>query len=157
MQGDKARPLLAPEELFLTDEAFFTAAKGYGRLALNAKNADAAGKLPNVAVNRRSDEPLGALKNHLATFKGRVLLVAETAGRRETLAAMFAEHGLKPAVSADLAGFLASDAKLALGIGPLQAVLRWTIWLSSPKPSCSPARPAAHGARRRRKPLSTTG
>jgi transcription-repair coupling factor (superfamily II helicase) len=28
-----------------------------------------------------------------------VLLVAETAGRRETLAAMFAEHGLKPAAS----------------------------------------------------------
>ncbi len=121
LQGDKARPLLAPEELFLTDEAFFTAAKSYGRLALNAKNAEAAGKLPNVAVNRRSDDPLGALKNHLAGFKGRVLLVAETAGRRETLAAMFAEHGLKPAASADLAGFLAGDAKLALGIGPLQA------------------------------------
>jgi transcription-repair coupling factor (superfamily II helicase) len=121
LQGDKARPLLAPEELFLTDEAFFTAAKAYGRLALNAKNADAAGKLPNVAVDRRSDDPLGALKNHLAAFKGRVLLVAETAGRRETLAAMFGEHDLRPAASADLAGFLASDAKLALGIGPLQA------------------------------------
>ena len=121
LQGDKARPLLAPEELFLTDEAFFTAAKGYGRLALNAKNADATGKLPNVAVDRRSDDPLGALKNHLAAFKGRVLLVAETAGRRETLAAMFGEHGLKPAASADLAGFLAGDARLALGIGPLQA------------------------------------
>jgi transcription-repair coupling factor (superfamily II helicase) len=121
LQGDKARPLLAPEELFLTDEAFFTAAKGYGRLALNARNADVAGKLPNVAVDRRSDDPLGALKNHLAGFKGRVLLVAETAGRRETLAAMFGEHGLKPAASADLAGFLAGDAQLALGIGPLQA------------------------------------
>ena len=119
LQGDKARPLLAPEELFLTDEAFFTAAKRYGRLAFDAKNGDI-GKLPNIAVDRRSDDPLGALKNHLASFKGRVLLVAETAGRRETLAAMFIEHGLKPESSADLAGFLASDAKLALGIGPLQ-------------------------------------
>jgi transcription-repair coupling factor (superfamily II helicase) len=119
LQGDKARPLLAPEELFLTDEAFFTAAKAYGRLALNAKNAEAPGKLPNIAVDRRSDDPLGALKNHLAAFKGRVLLVAETAGRRETLAAMFAEHGLKPAASAELAAFFAGDAKLALGIGPL--------------------------------------
>ncbi|KXB32296.1 transcription-repair coupling factor [Dechloromonas denitrificans] len=121
LQGDKARPLLAPDELFLTDEAFFTAAKAYGRLALAGKNGEATGKLPNVAVDRRSDDPLGALKNHLASFKGRVLLVAETAGRRETLAAMFAEHGLKPAASADLAGFLAGDAQLALGIGPLQA------------------------------------
>jgi len=119
LQGDKARPLLAPEELFLTDEAFFTAAKSYGRLALERRNGEARGNLPNIAVDRRSDDPLGALKRHLASFAGRVLLVAETAGRRETLAAMFVEHGLKPEASADLAGFLAGEARLALGIGPL--------------------------------------
>ncbi|MDD2740779.1 MAG: transcription-repair coupling factor [Rhodocyclaceae bacterium] len=119
LQGDKSRPLLPPDELFLTDEAFFSAAKSYGRLAFDAKNRDA-GKLPNIAVDRRSDDPLGALKNYLASFNGRALLIAETAGRRETLAAMFSEHGLKPETSADLAGFLASNAKLALGIGPLQ-------------------------------------
>ncbi len=121
LQGDKARPLLAPEELFLSDEAFFTAAKSYGRLALAGKNGDLGGKLPNVAVDRRSEDPLAALKNHLAEFKGRVLLIAETAGRRETLAAMFAEHGLRPESSADFAGFIAGDSPLALGIGPLQA------------------------------------
>ncbi len=120
LQGDKARPLLAPDELFLTDEAFFTAAKGYGRLALDRKGGEI-GKLPGVAVDRRSEDPLGALKAHLAAFPGRVLLVAETAGRRETLAAMFTEHGLKPEASADLAAFLAGDIRLALGIGPLQA------------------------------------
>ena len=38
LQGDKARPLLAPDELFLSDEAFFSAAKSYGRLAIPAKN-----------------------------------------------------------------------------------------------------------------------
>ncbi|MGB4856519.1 MAG: AmmeMemoRadiSam system radical SAM enzyme, partial [Candidatus Dechloromonas phosphoritropha] len=58
--------------------------------------------------------PLGALKSHLASFGGRILLLAETAGRRETLAAMFAEHGIKPEASADFAGFVGSDAKLAL-------------------------------------------
>ncbi|MBP8789620.1 MAG: transcription-repair coupling factor, partial [Azonexus sp.] len=120
LQGDKARPLLAPEELFLTDEAFFSAAKSYGRLAIPAKNESSAGKLLNLAVDRRSDNPLGALKSHLASFGGRILLLAETAGRRETLAAMFAEHGIKPEANADFAGFVGSDAKLALGIGPLQ-------------------------------------
>ncbi|HEX6735151.1 MAG TPA: transcription-repair coupling factor [Azonexus sp.] len=121
LQGDKARPLLAPEELFLSDEAFFTAAKGYARLALAGRSATAAGQLPALAVDRRAEDPLGALKRHLADYPGRVLLVAETAGRRETLAAMFAEHGLKPAATADLAAFVAGDAHLALGIGPLQA------------------------------------
>jgi len=121
LQGDKSRPLLPPDELFLSDEAFFTAAKSYGRLAFEAKNENASGKLPNIAVDRRSEAPLGALKNHLTGFSGRVLLVAETAGRRETLAAMFAEHGLKPEAIADLPAFLTGKAQLALGIGPLQA------------------------------------
>ncbi len=120
LQGDKARPLLAPEELFLTDEAFFGAAKSYPRLALAGREA-ATGQLPNVAIDRRADDPLGALKRYLAEHPGRVLLLAETAGRRETLAAMFAEHGLKPAATADLAAFVAGDAPLALAVAPLQA------------------------------------
>ena len=128
LQGDKARPLLPPERLFLSDEDFFSAAKAYGRLAIPAKNADPARStashsdfLPNLAVDRRSDDPLAALKTWLAGFAGRVLLVAETAGRRETLNAMFAEHGLKPDSCADLAAFLSGTSRLALGIAPLQA------------------------------------
>ncbi len=122
LQGDKARPLLPPDLLFLSDEAFFAAAKAYGRLALESKKAfDGALTvgLPDLAVDRRADDPLGKLKTWLATQPGRVLLLAESAGRRETLAAMLTEHGLKPAASADYAGFLAGDAQLALGVAPL--------------------------------------
>ena len=135
LQGDKARPLLPPEELFLSDEVFFAAAKSYGRLVISAKNQPGTdhgfndenrGLSPvctvcNVAVDRRADDPLGRLKAYLATNPGRVLLLAESAGRRETLAAMLAEHGLRPAASADFAGFAAGDAPLALGVGPLHA------------------------------------
>jgi transcription-repair coupling factor (superfamily II helicase) len=120
LQGDKSRPLLPPEQLFLTDEAFFTAAKCYGRLVFSAKNEiSAASALPDISVDRRAEDPLGKLRNHLASCKGRVLLLAESAGRRETLATMLAEHGLKPAASADFAGFVAGDAPLSLGVGPL--------------------------------------
>jgi transcription-repair coupling factor (superfamily II helicase) len=120
LQGDKSRPLLPPEELFLSDEAFFTAAKAYGRLVVEGRSGQpAAHFLPNLAVDRRSEDPLAALKKYLAAYPGRVLLLAETAGRRETLAAMFAEHGLGVATSTDLEGFIAGDARLALGIGPL--------------------------------------
>ena len=120
LQGDKARPLLPPDQLFLSDEAFFTAAKSYGRVVFSAKSeTPAASALPDIAIDRRAEDPLGKLKNHLAGFPGRVLLLAESAGRRETLATMLAEHGLKPAASADFAGFAAADAPLALGVGPL--------------------------------------
>ncbi len=137
LQGDKARPLLPPEELFLSDEVFFAAAKSYGRLVISAKQPNQPGTdhgfndenrglspvctVSDVAVDRRADDPLGRLKAYLATNPGRVLLLAESAGRRETLAAMLAEHGLRPAASADFAGFAAGDAPLALGVGPLHA------------------------------------
>jgi len=121
LQGDKARPLLPPDELFLSDEAFFTAAKGYGRLVLENKGNTATTPLPDIAVDRRAEDPLHKLKNHLAGFKGRILLLAESAGRRETLAAMLVDNGIKPEASADFAGFIAGDAPLALGVAPLHA------------------------------------
>ncbi|KAF4513728.1 UNVERIFIED_CONTAM: hypothetical protein B566_EDAN011647 [Ephemera danica] len=120
LQGDKTRPLLPPDQLFLSDEAFFSAARKYGRVACEGKGGEPATNfLPNIAVDRRSDGPLGALKKYLAEYPGRVLLLAETAGRRETLAALFADHGIKVAASANLAAFISGDARLALGIGPL--------------------------------------
>ncbi|MCK6391484.1 MAG: transcription-repair coupling factor, partial [Azonexus sp.] len=120
LQGDKSRPLLAPEELFLSEEDFFSAAKAYGRLSMDRKSPEtAAHLLPNIAVDRRSEAPLGALKTFLQDYPGRVLLVAETAGRRETLATLFADHGLNPIAAADLGSFKTGKARLMLGVGPL--------------------------------------
>ncbi|MBS1189000.1 MAG: transcription-repair coupling factor [Rhodocyclaceae bacterium] len=124
LQGDRARPLLPPEELFLTDEHFFVAAKPYPRVQMGAKGEGPAAPLPPVAVERRADDPLAALKAFVGGFSGRVLILAESAGRRETLAAMLAEHGVTAAASADLAAFLAGDTPLAIGVGPLQAGFR---------------------------------
>jgi len=51
---------------------------------------------PNVAVDRRADDPYSRLKTHLAGFAGATLLIAESLGRRETLANALAEYGLRP-------------------------------------------------------------
>jgi transcription-repair coupling factor (superfamily II helicase) len=122
LQGDKARPLMAPERTVpdrrsLLHRGQILRSTGAGKPGTD-KICRAPENLPNVAVDRRSDDPLGALKNHLASFPGRVLLVAETAGRRETLAAMFAEHGLKPDACTDFASFIGGKARLALGCRP---------------------------------------
>ncbi|MDE2586219.1 MAG: transcription-repair coupling factor, partial [Betaproteobacteria bacterium] len=126
LAGDKARPLLPPAELFLSEEQFFVAAKPYGRIVLGLAAgategaAPLADPVPSVAVERRAEDPLIALKAFIDGYPGRVLLLAESAGRRETLQQLLQEHGLKPAVSADLAAFLSGDARLALSVGPLQ-------------------------------------
>lgn len=119
LSGEKSRPLLPPSDLFLDEEAFFTAAKPYTRLVLAKGDDGPTTAVSPVAVDRRADDPLAKLKSFIDTFPGRTLLLAESAGRRETLADLFAEYGLRPEASADLSGFLAGDAKVALGVAPL--------------------------------------
>ncbi len=119
LSGEKNRPLLPPADLFLSEEVFFSAAKPYTRMILGKGNTESISAPPSVAVDRRAEDPLSRLKTFVDGFPGRILLLAESAGRRETLAELFAEYGLKPSASADFSGFLASDVKLALGTAPL--------------------------------------
>ncbi len=128
LKGDRTRPVLPPEQLFLNDEAFFLALKDRPRLTLAggmAKEApgEAARALPDVAVDRKAADPLARLKALLngewCRGGGRVLLLADSPGRRETMAEYLAEYGLHPAASADFSAFAATDAAFALGVGPL--------------------------------------
>ncbi len=121
LKGDRTRPVLAPEALFLTDEAFFLALKDRARFVLPAGLSDGAPAqpLPPVAVEGKATDPLHRLKAFCAGFDGRVLVLADSAGRRETMAEYFKEYGLPFAPSADFAGFVDADAPLALGTGPL--------------------------------------
>ena len=125
--GDRARPVLPPADLFLRDEEFFVAAKLLPQLSLKVMQSgiplrDGDGgtaTLPALAVNRKADDPLAALRSFLGLHAGRLLLLAESPGRRQTLADYLAEYGLAPEPCADFAGFLASESRFMLGVGPL--------------------------------------
>ncbi len=130
LKGDRSRPVMPPEALFLGQENFFTALKDRPRIQLGGGEESASGgaaavaaPLPDVSVERKATDPLHRLKQFLDSgwvdSAGRVLLLADAPGRRETMSDFLGEYGLKPAASADFAAFLASDAPLALGVGPL--------------------------------------
>ncbi len=119
LAGDRTRPVLPPADLFLDDEQFFIACKDRPRLALKSQGEGPTTALPEIAVERKASDPLHRLKAFLGGFAGRVLILAESAGRRETMAEYLAEYGLKPSATADLATFLAGDTPLALAPGPL--------------------------------------
>ncbi|TAH41657.1 MAG: transcription-repair coupling factor [Betaproteobacteria bacterium] len=119
LKGDRSRPVLPPEQLFLTDEAFFVALKDRPRLTLNEGTGNAlATPLPELAVERKATDPLHRLKAFRDAFDGRVLLLADSPGRRETMAEYLAEYGLKPTPSADFAAFVDSGERFALGVAP---------------------------------------
>jgi transcription-repair coupling factor (superfamily II helicase) len=128
LRGDRSRPLLPPTALFLTAEQLHVRARDFRRIDLHAPalardDADALSALapPEVAVERRAADPLHALKSWLAATPHRVLVLAESAGRRETMLEYLAEYGVHPKPAASFADFTAAGEKLMLGVAPLAA------------------------------------
>lgn len=124
LKSDRDRPVLAPEALFLRDEDFFTLAKPYGRYTIRrTEQSDAviSTALPTIAVNRRLDDPLTHLRSWLQQTNQRVLICAESNGRRETLQQYFNEYDLHPVIGNNLTDFITSNEPLMLGVAPLHA------------------------------------
>ncbi|AKU21332.1 transcription-repair coupling factor [Massilia sp. NR 4-1] len=125
LKADRERPILPPQSIFLGDEQFFVLAKPHARLALsregNGEASELSAPVPNIAVNRHLDDPLTNLRAYLLQTGKRVMICAESGGRRETLQQYFSEFDLAPAPVEGFEGFLASDAKVTLGVAPLHA------------------------------------
>lgn len=125
MGGDPDRPLLPPAQLFLPAEEFHTRAKAFARIDLQGgAEAEpgqdfAAAGLPALAVDRRAQDPLAALKAYIGGSGLRVLLSAESPGRRETMLAYFAEYGLALSILNSFEEFSAGEIAPAIVVSPL--------------------------------------
>ncbi len=123
--ADPDRPLLPPAALFLSAEEFFVRARDWRRMDIPAGEAAApqaplaARPLPPLAVDRRAADPLHALKAYLGACGLRVLIAADSPGRRETMLAYFAEHGLAPEPCGGFQEFLGSGEALQITVGPI--------------------------------------
>ena len=116
-QGDETYPPLLPQHLYLSSDVFAGRLKNYGQVL-----PDVSGKehtLPDLAVNRQSDEPLQALKDFQTAFEGRILLCAESLGRRETMLGFLQQNGLKAKPVSDWQGFLSAHEPLMITVAPL--------------------------------------
>jgi transcription-repair coupling factor (superfamily II helicase) len=123
LSGDSDRPLLRPSMLFLREDEFFAHVKPFSRLELVVQeeaSGHVAGDLPDVAVNRRADDALEALKVFTQHYDGRTLVIADSPGRRETLHSLFNEYALQPAMVTDWPAFNDGTDQLALTVGSLQ-------------------------------------
>ncbi len=116
-QGDETYPPLLPQHLYLSADIFAGRLKNYGQVL-----PDVSGKehiLPDLAVNRQSEEPLQALKDFQTAFEGRILLCAESLGRRETMLGFLQQNGLKAKPVSDWQGFLSAHEPLMITVAPL--------------------------------------
>ncbi len=126
---DRLRPILPPAELFLRTEELFAALKAYPRVTAKAEpTAQASAQaercaceaLPNVAMDGRSSDPAARLKRFVTEFEGRILICAESSGRREALIENLNEYGLQPLTLADWQTFRDGADALAITVAPME-------------------------------------
>lgn len=134
------QPILPPNELFLTVNELFGRMKRFGRLVLSEQPISermgvfnvAALPPPKLPIDHKATDPLAALKNFVSTFKGRILIVAESAGRRESLKELFKPIWRDSVAKTlplceNLPDFLQSNHSVAMSVAPLER----GIWLDA--------------------------
>lgn len=122
---DIERPLLPPEELFLTEQELHDALARHPRVMLanfelpEGRNL-ATALPPPLRFDPRAEEPAAALLKFLEDFQGRVLFAAESAGRREHLIDLLRRHDLRPDTQNAWHDFVAGKTRLNIAVAPLE-------------------------------------
>jgi transcription-repair coupling factor (superfamily II helicase) len=139
---DIEHPVLAPAEVFLTPAEWEGAAATREQVWLAAAatvasvepaddasiaSADvldfATTEAPAVRLDARREDTIRAFAAELASHPGRVLLAAESAGRREFLFDLLRPFGVEPRTVAGWHEFLASEAPIAITVAPIASGL----------------------------------
>ncbi|QSX77148.1 transcription-repair coupling factor [Agrilutibacter solisilvae] len=124
---DLERPLLPPTDLYLSPDALRERLNQSVRIEVcgpahaQYERAAALGDQPAPAlpVAAKDAAPAQALKSFLASYPGRVLVAADSPGRREALIEVLAAAQLSPTVLPDWPAFLAQPERFAIAVAPL--------------------------------------
>lgn len=132
---DPERPILLPREVFMPVAEFMQRMTAYRRIELSRVELDPLTQTlpyqnfvtrvpPSLRVDQRSEEPARELVNFLAGFQGRVLLAAESAGRREMLIDLLQKSHLRPQLVESWPAFEAGAERLAITVSPIATGLQ---------------------------------
>ena len=125
---DPERPVLEPDEAFRKPDKALAKLNAHAgirysrqRVADGAqvRNFDTA-MAPSLRIEARYDDPAEALLRFIDEFDGRVLLTADSAGRRETLFELLAGRGVELARIDAWEAFLAGNDRIGAAIAPLE-------------------------------------
>ncbi|TDK33445.1 transcription-repair coupling factor [Luteimonas terrae] len=128
LRHDIERPLLSPAELWLPPDTLRERLNQGVRIEVcdaTHPRFEQAGKLgeqpaPDLPVAAREQSAGAALSSFLGSYPGRVLVAADTAGRREALLEVLHAADLRPTVLQDFTGFVTGDTRFAIAVAPLE-------------------------------------
>lgn len=126
---DVERPVLKPGSGFFSPEVIKERLKLFPcihmgntiRTTHNTDGIEYISRLPmNLGIDARAKEPLAQVNRFLENYDGRVLIAAETAGRRETILEVFAANGMHLKQFTGWDEFLESDVLTGITVAPLE-------------------------------------
>ncbi len=122
---DIERPLLPPAEAFVDPGELQRVLRGHASVLLGEPGGAAAtgdgaqhdfgtASPPEFRLDARAPQPLAPLCTFLDGYAGRVLVAADSPGRREVIAGMLGAHGRQPRALQAWEPFASGDAALAI-------------------------------------------
>lgn len=147
VQGDPERPVLPPDALFLSAEQFYNRVNQHAQLALRPTQAQTGphpSALPGgegggegvsayaefdalapMTVVRGAEDPLARLKSHIRNTQQRILVLAESDGRRASLLDFLRSSQFDPPAFDSLHAFLSSEEKIGIATSSLATGFSW--------------------------------
>jgi transcription-repair coupling factor (superfamily II helicase) len=130
---DVDRPLLAPELLFLSADELLQRAVNFARITLNNSITETGGTLkclplPDLTIDAKLADPAQRLQQFISTANGKILFVAESAGRREALIDKLRQYKIIVKQVENWQTFLAGDISPAVLVAPMDH----GVWLENP-------------------------
>jgi len=124
------RPLLEPRQLFLSTDEITQKAAGFSQVEISHP-VDKDGPcltLPDVSINAKLEQPAQKLQSFIAGFNGKLLFIAESAGRREGLIEKLRGFDIPVKPVDSWQAFLSIDSTPCITVAPMDHGL----WLKSP-------------------------
>jgi transcription-repair coupling factor (superfamily II helicase) len=131
---DAERPILEPREVFTPVAELMQRLAGMRRIELSRVELDplmqslpfqnfATRQPPGLRIDARNEEPARELTRFLNDFQGRVLIAAESAGRREMLLDILQRRNVRPELVDGWPAFVAGDAQLGITVSQISTGL----------------------------------
>lgn len=115
-QTNEDYPPLVPSLLYISPDQWLGMVKKYPQIILQINTPH---DLPALVVNRQAEQPLGLLQQFLHTHPTRLLICADSLGRRETMAAFFKQNGMDTTIVDNWQAFIDDDSPVAMTVAPL--------------------------------------
>jgi transcription-repair coupling factor (superfamily II helicase) len=127
---DAERPILGPNEVFMPAAELVQRLTSFRRIELSRVELDpltqtlpyqnfATRPPPSLRIDSRSEEPARELTNFLDSFSGRVMIAAESAGRREMLLDILQKRDARPQPMETWSAFVHSSERLAITVSSI--------------------------------------